>query len=152
MPRILIGLLLSIAAVFASLACDYGEATDGTRELRPGVLEHFGDPVRIEIPPRVAAGAPFLLTVHTYGGGCLEEGPTEEIRSDDRIVIRPLDRFVSTDGVCTSDLRVYAHEVSLTLEDPGVVEILVQGVRKFFEDGRVVEEPLAVERSITVEP
>lgn len=33
-----------------------------------GAIEHYGDPVQVEMPLRVSAGEPFTVTVTTYGG------------------------------------------------------------------------------------
>lgn len=39
-----------------------------------GTIEHYGDPVRLDIPSEVAVRSAFRVTVGTYGGRLREQG------------------------------------------------------------------------------
>jgi len=56
-------------------------------------LAHFGEGPTIEYPAAAVVGEPFAIVITTFGGGCIEQGPTNVVSSGRRIDIRPMDVF-----------------------------------------------------------
>ncbi len=101
-----------------------------------GALEHYGDPVQVEIPTVVSAGEPFTVTVTTYGGGCVAKGEMEVEQSARRAVLRPYDVDIRAarpsspvPNVCTTVLLLHRHEAELRFSTPGVGEVVIWGRR-----------------------
>jgi hypothetical protein len=116
---------------------------EGRRVL--GVIDHHGDPVRVEAPAEVARGTDFQVAVVTYGGGCVREGDTDVEIDGLRAVVAPFDIDVSGPGVfCTMELRQFRHTATLRFDRPGTATIIFRGRR--VPEGDVV----SVERTVRV--
>ncbi|MFW6089728.1 MAG: hypothetical protein ACODAB_08240 [Gemmatimonadota bacterium] len=96
---------------------------------QPARLEYYGDPPRVSVPESVAVDEAFTISIETYGGGCIEPGPTGVKRIGDRLEIRPLDVFPAVGAVCTSDLRYIDHSVTHSATTALTLEVVIYGVR-----------------------
>ena len=124
------------------------EHPDGTvTELRIGAIEHYGDPVRVEVPESVQRNQDFTVKVTTYGGGCITKGTTE-VKVEGRLaLITPYDWVVTRlppNWACTLDLRLLEHTATLRFSEPGTAQIQIRG-RKAPSD-----ETVTVKRSVQV--
>lgn len=95
-------------------------------EKRPGIIAFYDDPVVVDVPDTVEVGAPFEVSVRTYGGGCIRKDGTEVEEDGLRIQIRPYD-IHSGASICTAELRLFDHRVTVSFGRAGVGEIQVHG-------------------------
>lgn len=96
--------------------------------LQPARLEFHGDPPRVTIPQTATAGIPFEISIQTYGGGCIEAGPTPVKLLGGTLDIRPLDDFPSPDAFCTADVRLNDHSITYTIDVAMTLDVVVHGV------------------------
>lgn len=131
-------LLALLLATLALAACESVTSSEPERRLRIGTIEFYDEPVTIETPETVAAGAEFEVLVRTFGGGCVEMGPTrvEPITGGARIV--PIDsELFGENVVCTDQLKIFEHRARLSFDEPGTTLIVVRGGSE--PSGAVVE-------------
>ena len=134
LPAISAALLLALAGLLA--ACD--DPTGPDEVLVVGTVDFYEEPVVIEVPDTVAAGEPFAVGVRTYGGGCERLGPTEVEALEDGVRVTPRDwTTVDPDVACTTELKLFEHEATLTWSTPGEITVRIRGR----------EEPAGVERT-----
>ncbi len=103
-----------------------------------GTIEFYGDPVRVGVPTTAELGQPFVVTVITYGGGCIEKGETKvevEVEVEAlRAEVRPYDYDISpalpANGGCTDELNLYEHTTTVTFTEAGMAEIVFYGQKK----------------------
>lgn len=114
--------------------------------LQPARLEFFGDAPRVSVPATAALGEPFVIDIQTYGGGCIEPGPTPVKLVGGRLEVRPLDDFPRDDALCTADIRLNDHSVTYSVDADMTLEIDVLGV-SVTDSGR---EDLTVTRTIVI--
>ena len=115
-------------------------------EQQPAVLEHYGDPPRVTAPASVLVGDPVTVSVTSYGGGCVRKGYTDVVQGERMTVsVRPYDLYVG-DGkvVCTDELALYQHDVTLRFDQPGTATIRIHGTR--MPGG----EPITLTRTVVV--
>ena len=119
-------MFFSLLAAPLLISCD---AVLGPREeLVVGTVAFYDDPVVIEVPDTVAASVPFMVKVRTYGGGCERLGPTEATVDMLTALVIPYDyTIVDDDGVCTSILKMFSHEVLLQLGVVGEAALTIRG-------------------------
>jgi hypothetical protein len=137
----------SLLAAPAVLACTQA-ATEPVVELRRGVLEFHGDPPHVQAPATASLGTPVIVTVRTYGGGCIKAGPTSAAVQGLVAVIEPFDSVVTRlppNWACTQELRLLSHVTTLQFADRGTATIRILGRR---EPG---DSPLSIERTIVVQ-
>lgn len=100
----------------------------------PGALEHYGDPVLVELPARVLSGSEFVVNVKTYGGGCTTKGDAVVESAAQSAWIKPFDYDWSAVAggpvICSGDLVLFNHQVTLRFDRPGTAHVFVQGQRK----------------------
>ncbi len=143
------GFILSLGLLCVS-GCDFllGEDEQPTFGRQLAIIEHYGDPVTIDLPQIVLREQPFEASVRTYGAGCVKQGDTELHMSGMSATLQAFDSFVvsmPSTFACVDILRLFSHSVILTFEDTGVATISVRGRR---EPGGDI---ITVSRSITVE-
>lgn len=109
------------------MACEGLLGPDEDR--RTGVIAFFDFPVEIEIPDTVQVGEPFELSVFTYGGGCLREGPTKIKVGGLRVDVTPYDIHSGAEA-CADVLNTFLHKATLTLTTPGLARFLFHGKQK----------------------
>ncbi|MBB4639061.1 hypothetical protein [Longimicrobium terrae] len=122
----------------------------GAREADPNaaILSHYGDPVEVIAPESATAGQPFTVAIRTYGGGCIRQGTTDVSVRGRTADLRPRDtRAEAAGAVCTADLRLFRHEASVRIDEPGRATLRVHGVRV---DRGGDPEPLVITRTVTV--
>lgn len=99
-----------------------------------GTIEFYSDPVRVVVPSSVQQGQPFVVTVVTYGGGCIEKGETDVEVEALQAEIRPYDYDISpalpTNGGCTDELNLYEHTATLSFEETGTADIIFHGQKE----------------------
>lgn len=95
-------------------------------ERRLGVIAFHGDPVVVGVPETAEAGAPFDVTIRTYGGGCISKGDTEVTVRGLVVDVVPYDVH-SGHNVCTSELRQFEHRATVTLTNPGIAQVRFRG-------------------------
>jgi hypothetical protein len=135
-------LVLVGVATAALCGCNGVLGVDGPGQ-QPGVISFYSDPVVVEVPDTVTRGQPFAVSVRTYGGGCVSQGPTD-VRVDDlRATITPFD-INSGHDFCTAALRLFQHEASITFDRAGIATVVFRGTR------RPEDQPIAVERTVVV--
>ena len=138
---------LSVIAAALAASCSNPEAVTGQgRELLRGAIEFFGDPVEITAPDAVTAGAPFAVTVTTYGNGCVALGETRVTVSGLTVVVEPFDWVAQQPpgAACPEQLILFSHLATVEIVERGTATLRVRGRR---EPGG---ELLEVERSIVV--
>lgn len=138
-----------IAALFALLllACESSTGLEFERQRRPGTIEHYHDPVVLEVPDTVSAGAPFEITIRTYVGGCDEAGGTDVVRTDGRIEVSPFDfdRTPLDPNVgCPDRLGLIDHRVTSSFDAPGVGIVVIQGREEPSLEAKTVERTVVV--------
>lgn len=132
--------LASAAAVLMLAACAAspnsgggrpggGEADgSGPSERVFGTIEYYGEPAQVEVPGLVEQGQPFVVTVVTYGGGCIEKGETKAEVEALRAEVRPYDYDTSpVNPICNDVLRVHKHTATLSFEEAGTAEVVFYG-------------------------
>ncbi len=138
---------LSVIAAALGASCSNPEAVTGQgRELLRGTIEFFGDPVEITAPDAVTAGAPFVVTVTTYGDGCVALGETLVTVAGLTVEVEPFDWVTQLPpgAACTEQLIRFSHLAAVEIVDWGTATLRVRGRR---EPGGAL---LEVERSIVV--
>jgi len=134
----------ALAAIAVASLCACSGVLDPPGEgQQPGVISFYNDPVVVEAPETVVRGQTFTVSVRTYGGGCITQGPTG-VRVDDLLAtVTPMD-INSGANVCTAELRMFRHEASIRFDRAGTATVVLRGTR-LPED-----EPVTVLRTITV--
>ena len=122
----LVGLLVVIVAACGDDSRFLLSEPEG---LNPARLEYFGDPARISVPSSAAVGEPFVISIETYGSGCIKPGPTPVKLLGGRLEVRPLDEFPAPDATCSQDLRLNDHSVTYSVDTAMTLEVAVRGVR-----------------------
>ncbi len=97
----------------------------------PGIIDFYGEPVRVTVPGATEAGEPFAVTVVTYGGGCTEKGEATVMVEALRAEVSPYDYDTSAPQLdCDDMLRVYEHTVTVIFEETGTAEIVFLGQKE----------------------
>jgi len=141
------GFLVCAGALVLVASCK--GATEPARVRELGVVAGYrdGDP---QITLRTA-GRTVYVSVLTYGGGCESKGETESVVRGLEAEIRPYDYTVVAGTVCTSELKVFAHEAALEFRQSGTARVRIYGIDN---RGRTAQEPLGdtitVERTIVL--
>lgn len=95
-------------------------------ETRLGVISFYDDPLVITVPDTVSAGAPFELSVRTYGGGCIRPNGTLVQVEGRAVTVAPYDVHSGHD-YCPDVLRIFDHDATVTLHEAGLAEIRIRG-------------------------
>jgi hypothetical protein len=123
-----------VLAVLCVAAC-----TDSTVE--PGIL-NVQRQTTIQAPSTVHTNEAFIVSITTWGDGCIELHSTDVELSADGATITPYDEY--SEGSCVLILAPIHHEASVTFKTLGEKTIVVRG-----RDAQ--HNPAEVMRSITVE-
>jgi hypothetical protein len=116
--------LLFFGLAFVALGCSSISGPD--KEQVVGTIEHFSEPVMVQLPDTVAAGEAFAATVRTYGGGCTKKGDTKVEVDDLRATVTPYDFRVES-NICTDILNAFQHTAMLRFQRAGTAEVVVRG-------------------------
>jgi len=144
---------LLVFAALAGASCDEPPTGVTPEGVQPSRLEYFGDPARIEAPEQAIVGAETVFAIESYGGGCIEPGPTVVEQVGPNVIIRPKDIFPDPDRDCFRDLVMIDHSVALTFHEPGEVSIEIHGAKlRSDTDGSIHRDLITITRSITVLP
>ena len=121
---------------------------DGARkERRPAYISSYEERSLVEAPDTVSAGAPFTVTVHTFGGGCIGPGDTVAEVQGSVVTVRPFDvvtTHLPANQVCTAAMYVYAHDVTVRVSQPGAALIRVIGRVDPGDSVTMIERPVVV--------
>jgi hypothetical protein len=123
-----------LLAVVASAACD--ALSIGGEQRQVGTISFYHDPIVIDVPDTVSAGASFTVSVRTYGGGCVRQGETELVIRELSAEIRPYDIHTGA-NVCTDILKFLNHQTAVQFNRTGRAEVRIIG-RREPEDTAVV--------------
>jgi hypothetical protein len=125
---------------------DSGAAT--VDEIRPGIIEYFGESADVVDAPAAVAGEPFTVTVATYGGGCEMADSLEVSLAADGAELAPYDRtYIPAGSACTTVLRRFPRTTELVFEAPGEKTLTVHGRRV----ATSVDAPTTVQQVVMVE-
>jgi hypothetical protein len=91
-----------------------------------GAIEFHGDPAVVGVPAEAEAGHPFVVTVRTYGDGCVGNGTTELDVADGWVVIRPYD-YHRQRVSCPDILGHFDHTATVRFDTPGTFEVVIEG-------------------------
>ncbi len=125
--------LLRGAALAAALSLLTACGDDGglvpTTVLLPATVVFYGDTAAVTVPDSVRAFVPFVVTVQSFGGGCIALDQTGVVVSGNRADVRPLVRepHPAVPTVCTADLRILTHSAPVTFTQPGTATVVVHG-------------------------
>lgn len=102
-----------------------------TWALQHGIVEFYGDSVRIDLPAAARTGETFTVTVGSIGEHCSRPGETRVDSETAKAIILPLDWNVadSQDRACISIMRVHEHTAELSFDSPGTAIVQVRGLR-----------------------
>ncbi|HWE43815.1 MAG TPA: hypothetical protein VG432_15015 [Gemmatimonadaceae bacterium] len=122
---------IAALAVLALVAFGCQPITDSrpVLEQRPGVLTLSGEP-SITVPAEGTAGAPVIVTVITWGGGCARQGPTAASVSGLIADVTPFDSVVvslPSNMACPADIRSYTHTATILFSAAGPAVVRVHG-------------------------
>lgn len=97
--------------------------------LVPASVVFYGDTAAVTVPDSVRAFVPFVVTVQSFGGGCIALDQTGVVVSGNRADVRPLVRepHPAAPVACTSDLRILTHSAPVTFTQPGTATVVVHG-------------------------
>lgn len=116
-----------LAPALLLVACSDTAGVQQTEVL--GTVEFYRDPIVVAVPDTVQRGAPFEVSVATYGGGCMWIGPTKTMIWGNTIVVAPYDStLVGKDAVCTLELKTFPHTVTLAWPSSGEVTVAIHGL------------------------
>ena len=146
---------LALLVLAATVACssgpgptDAGSDDVGANRVgegrQVGVLAFHGDSAHVTVPESVAAGEEAAIVVLTYGGGCVRTGDTEVAVTGLVAELTPYDHFPPAGAICTADLRLNRHAVTVRFAERGRATVRVRG--RELPSGRVI----TVVRHITV--
>ena len=133
MKRILQRLLvMSSAVVCLLLFFGCGQARKEKRV--PGTIEFetaTGKESNLLAPAVVQVGKDFKVTIYTYGGGCESIGNEEVTVSENTATVKVYDftTATSSSSVCTLQLKLFPHTVTLRFAKPGEAIIKIVGRR-----------------------
>jgi hypothetical protein len=131
-----------IAAAAIAVLCSCDSSTGPDDNHRIGTISFYHDPVVVEAPRDVVRGQTFAVSVRTYGGGCVKQGPTNVAIAGGRAIVTPYDVDTGA-SLCTTELRLYTHEAMLRFDDTGTMTIAFRGLRQP-EGTQIVEERTVV--------
>ena len=142
--RWIAGVALSIPLVSCSLIT--GSDSDRVRKL--GVIATSGDNGSPRIRLQVE-GRRVTVTAATYGDGCYTAGDTELAVRGLEAEITPYDHAAGR--VCTRELRIFEHRVTVAFESPGTARVRIRGINDRTSGGaNMVGDTLVVERLVEV--
>lgn len=122
----------------AAAACDSPSESGERRQV--AVISHYGDGPEVTAPDTVPRATPFVVSVRTYGNGCVSQGDVEVESVPGGAAIRPYD-IHSGDVICTDILHVFQHEATIVLTEAGRNRLVVHG-RGLPSDSLIVVERL----------
>ena len=134
---------ISLAMLMALLcACDHRD--DSVVEL--GRIEYYNGPLILDAPDSVAVGQSFVVTVETYGGGCISYEDTEVEFTGEGAEFWPFDRrsIPGKNEACGEDLTFIPHEATLVFDTAGSKKIRIHGRRVSLNEDDVVQIPFTV--------
>ncbi len=136
-------IIVLLSATLTVAACDI-LGLDSYAE--PALIVFYGDTATVAAPDTVSAGEPFAVTVGTFGGGCTREVDRTELEvTGDLAEVQPYNRTQRSD-VCTSDLLILAHTVTIQFNETGLATLRITGR----EGSSSQTEPARIDRRITV--
>ena len=138
------GLLFLVVVAGCSSISDQRQASGWSRAI--GFIDSGGVAVSpIMVPDTVQAGAPFAVTVSTFGSsGCIRPDQSHEQQTAWSADITPYDSVWVGSEICPADWRAHPRSVELTFDRPGAALILLHG-RSFDHD-------LTLQRTVTIRP
>lgn len=147
---------LTLAAGSAAATCSYSVGAPSPPPPQtarvPGLLNLQGAQDPIVAPATVRVGEEFLVTITTFGDGCVEKGDEGVIVRDNGAAIFIYDDTTATqpDVVCTTIFKELRHTVTLRFNQPGEKVIQIWG-RQAEADAPPGGTPLVLEQHVLVQ-
>jgi hypothetical protein len=137
--------LLACTSLLATAACPGIAGLTERWERQPAYLVDDQE-ARVVVPAQVNAGADFQVNITTYGGGCERQGETEvSVSHQTRMAnVTPYDETNVAAEVCTQELKMFSHTVTVRFDQPGTALVRVHGRR--LQD----KAPVTVTRTVEV--
>ena len=128
-------LVTLLAGVLSTLFIGCGTTPVGTPVRIPGVIEcetATGKLSHLVAPTVVQADKDFKITFHTYGGGSKSKGGEEVYITENNATVEVYDFTTATSlsSVCTMQLKLFPHTVTLRFAKPGEAIIKIVGQRE----------------------
>ena len=116
-----------LCLIVTGAGCDLVDIDDERRQL--GTISFYDDPMVIHAPDTVLTGAPFTVSIRTYGNGCIRQGYTEVVTRALHADIRPYD-IHSGARICTDNLVITNHQAAVRFDRGGQAEVVITGHQK----------------------
>lgn len=116
------------------------------RELIPGAA--------IQHAPKITAGVPLEVTIHSFGSGCEEAGGVDGTIDVLNADLRPWDYTHAPDPdsgveyVCTSQLKVFTQTFGIVFQSKGTATMRAHGI---VSHGRKPDAPIKLTSTVVVE-
>lgn len=120
---------LSVALLGAVAACGEPAGEEVVWELQPAMISFYGDS-SIHVPDTASVGAPLLVRVTSYGGGCVRGGITRTTTQGLVAIVEPLDSVVvrqPPNRDCTLELGEYVHSATVQFGVTGTAAVRILG-------------------------
>jgi hypothetical protein len=112
-------------------SCDALTSGSILRERQPAIISYHADTVAFTVPDTVDVGENFLVTVRSYGDGCVSQGDTQSFYTNSQFAdVVPFDVFVvqaAGNHVCTDILQIFPHVTVLSFNVSGTATVRVRG-------------------------
>jgi hypothetical protein len=121
---------LLLIAVAATAACSIVNPDRKRTEREPAYIRYAGIPPVLQTPDTVTVRTPFVVTVRTIGGGCVDPGDTQATVLGNVVEVRPFDVFTThlpQGWACPDNLLFYTHTVSVRIDEAGAATVRVFG-------------------------
>jgi hypothetical protein len=117
------------AALSLCTACGDDGGLVPTTVLLPATVVFYGDTAAVTVPDSVRAWVPFVVTMQSFGGGCIVQDQTGVVVTGNRADVRPLVRepHPASQTPCTADLRILTHSAPVTFTQPGAATVVIHG-------------------------
>ncbi|MDF1505634.1 hypothetical protein [Roseisolibacter sp. H3M3-2] len=142
--------LALVAALLA--ACSSSSTAVGGRE-EPALLRLGEQVARVDVPDAATLGTPLVVTVTTFGGGCVREAARAEVvplhaTQGGAAAVRLFNRHTGGEA-CTDDLRFIEHRVAVPVTSAGTLQLRIEGAARGAESNWQLA-PWAITRVVVV--
>jgi hypothetical protein len=117
----------------------------------PAIIVFHTDTSSIAVPSSAAAGTDFVVTVETFGGGCILGMSSTYTRVMGSVVeVRPFNERGYNPN-CPDIMRFLIHTATVRLDQKGTATIRIIGGQRPFQGNTARTGPAQIERSIVIQ-